>query len=505
MDSTNEGRKVVSELLEFIITLLNRYEEKDEGDATPQINDDEATEEEEYKMYSSRWIALAVYALGSLANAMIWISFAPIATVVSHTYSVNNTAVNMLSVIFMILYIPGTYLASYLFKRFGLRGTILAANTLNVAGSVLRFASIVGSKDSKANNGGYALLLIGQGMCGLVQPIFVNAAALIAATWFALEQRDLATVIASMANPIGTGVGQILPAMLVNEEGSGMSSLLLIQFAISGSILLLAYFLFLDKPPTPPSYTETLRERREKKKGRRNRYSHRISDQSEIIQDGGPFSWHQISSLLKNRNFIKLAFGFSIGLAYFNSLATVLGQQVNILGYTDNDAGIFGALILGFGLIGCAIVGPIMDATHRYKTILKTFSVMTFVTGFFVLPLLPLSFECMVECTYPVSEEVTNGIMLSMGNILSIGITFAWQSLIEKTSSYRGVYVSYNFLQVGIFVVCGFFILSFNGNYNRLNAEKAYREVSDRNRTDKSKNPTIIAKLSSNSEKIQKA
>mmetsp|Transcript_29087 Transcript_29087/g.49311 ORF Transcript_29087/g.49311 Transcript_29087/m.49311 type:complete len:504 (+) Transcript_29087:117-1628(+) len=503
MDSTNEA-------------LLNRYEEKDEGDATPQINDDEATEEEEYKMYSSRWIALAVYALGSLANAMIWISFAPIATVVSHTYSVNNTAVNMLSVIFMILYIPGTYLASYLFKRFGLRGTILAANTLNVAGSVLRFASIVGSKDSKANNGGYALLLIGQGMCGLVQPIFVNAAALIAATWFALEQRDLATVIASMANPIGTGVGQILPAMLVNEEGSGMSSLLLIQFAISGSILLLAYFLFLDKPPTPPSYTETLR------------YSHRISDQSEIIQDGGPFFWHQISSLLKNRNFIKLAFGFSIGLAYFNSLATVLGQQVNILGYTDNDAGIFGALILGFGLIGCAIVGPIMDATHRYKTILKTFSVMTFVTvlalcgslrpnnhvalliifsvlGFFVLPLLPLSFECMVECTYPVSEEVTNGIMLSMGNILSIGITFAWQSLIEKTSSYRGVYVSYNFLQVGIFVVCGFFILSFNGNYNRLNAEKAYREVSDRNRTDKSKNPTIIAKLSSNSEKIQKA
>jgi len=209
-------------------------------------------------------------------------------------------------------------------------------------------------------------------------------------------------------------------------------------------------------------------------------------------------------------------------------LATVLGQQVNILGYTDNDAGIFGALILGFGLIGCAIVGPIMDATHRYKTILKTFSIMTFVTvlalcgslrpdnhmalliifsilGFFVLPLLPLSFECMVECTYPVSEEVTNGIMLSMGNILSIGITFAWQSLIEKTRRYRGIYVSYNFLQAGIFVVCGFFILSFNGDYNRLNAEKAYREVSDRNRTDSSNNPTIIPKLSSNSEKIQEA
>eukprot|EP00465_Bigelowiella_longifila_P010289 CAMPEP_0185261468 /NCGR_PEP_ID=MMETSP1359-20130426/9850_1 /TAXON_ID=552665 /ORGANISM="Bigelowiella longifila, Strain CCMP242" /LENGTH=420 /DNA_ID=CAMNT_0027848099 /DNA_START=1 /DNA_END=1263 /DNA_ORIENTATION=+ len=420
----------------------------------------------------------------------------------------------MLSVVFMILYIPGTYLASYLFERFGLRGTILAANTLNVAGSVLRFASI--GTDSTANNGGYALLLIGQGMCGLVQPIFVNAAALIAATWFALEQRDLATVIASMANPIGTGVGQILPAMLVSEEGSGMSLLLLIQFIISGSILMLAYFFFSDKPPTPPSYTETLR------------YSHRVADQSEIIQDGGPFSWTQISSLLKNRNFIKLAFGFSIGLAYFNSLATVLGQQVNILGYTDNDAGIFGALILGFGLIGCAIVGPIMDATHRYKTILKTFSIMTFVTvlalcgslrpdnhmalliifsilGFFVLPLLPLSFECMVECTYPVSEEVTNGIMLSMGNILSIGITFAWQSLIEKTRRYRGIYVSYNFLQAGIFVVCGFFILSFNGDYNRLNAEKAYREVSDRNRTDSSNNPTIIPKLSSNSEKIQEA
>ncbi|CAF1180087.1 unnamed protein product, partial [Rotaria sp. Silwood1] len=49
---------------------------------------------------------------------------------------------------------------------------------------------------------GYAWLMLGQLLPGLSAPIFFNAAALFAARWFAPGQRDLATAIGSMANPL---------------------------------------------------------------------------------------------------------------------------------------------------------------------------------------------------------------------------------------------------------------------------------------------------------------
>ena len=47
------------------------------------------------------------------------------------------TYVNLLSVIFMLLYAPGSYLAMYLVTKYGLRTTILTGSALNAAGAVL--------------------------------------------------------------------------------------------------------------------------------------------------------------------------------------------------------------------------------------------------------------------------------------------------------------------------------------------------------------------------------
>jgi hypothetical protein len=37
----------------------------------------------------------------------------------------------------------------------------------------------------------------------------------------------------------------------------------------------------------------------------------------------------------------------------------------------QDDAGIFGALIIGGGLLGAMIAGPVLDATHAYRPMLK--------------------------------------------------------------------------------------------------------------------------------------
>mmetsp|Transcript_18982 Transcript_18982/g.36499 ORF Transcript_18982/g.36499 Transcript_18982/m.36499 type:complete len:118 (-) Transcript_18982:153-506(-) len=100
--------------------------------------------------------------------------------------------------------------------------------------------------------------------------------------------------------------------------------------------------------------------------------------------------------------------------------------------------------------------------------------------GFFFLPILPTAFECMVECTYPIPEEVTNGIMLSIGNIVSIGATFLWQALIDAQGhNYKGTFVPYNYIQIALIVGAGVFLMPFNGEYRRLDAEKTHMETQE--------------------------
>jgi branched-subunit amino acid transport protein len=38
---------------------------------------------------------------------------------------------------------------------------------------------------------------------------------------------------------------------------------------------------------------------------------------------------------------------------------------------SQDDAGLFGALIIGGGLLGAMIAGPVLDATHAYRPMLK--------------------------------------------------------------------------------------------------------------------------------------
>ncbi|GAB5361541.1 hypothetical protein AAMO2058_000721800 [Amorphochlora amoebiformis] len=464
----------------------------------------------EFKVYPARWVTLILFGMASLMNAVIWITFAPINSITGNFYDVNDTAVNMLSVVYMIVYIPGTYLSSFLFWRVGLRWTILAANILNVLGATLRLASVKNNMEQNIN--GYVLLLIGQTLCGLGQPIYVNGSARIAATWFTVEGRDIATVIASMFNPVGTGVGQILPALLVNSSGEGMLYLFLTELIAFGAILVLSFAFLQDMPPTPPSFTETTRQASRQVSNINLPPEHTESMLNEFKNDlnipalalprmltlggprsgGSPCTCSDLKMLFSHPPFVKLCIGFGLGLAYFNTLVTVLGRQTEILGYSDDDAGLFGALILGFGLLGCAVAGPVMDCTHRYKTVLKIAATLALASvlglvfalrpnntvalcivfsaqGFLLLPLLPTAFECMVECTYPMPEEVTNGTMLSIGNVLSIGTTFLWQYLINQNGDgYKGMFVPYNYLQVGMMFLALIFIYSFDGKYHRL-------------------------------------
>eukprot|EP01050_Picozoa_sp_SAG11_P043859 SAG11_NODE_21006_length_434_cov_0.764179_1_plen_128_part_01 len=84
-------------------------------------------------------------------------------------------------------------------------------------------------------------------------------------------------------------------------------------------------------------------------------------------------------ALLCDGEFRKLLLGFGLGLAVFNALLTLLAQLIQPLyaatgaqlNQATEDSGLYGGILISAGLIGAAIVGPVLDHTHAYRPILK--------------------------------------------------------------------------------------------------------------------------------------
>jgi predicted MFS family arabinose efflux permease len=150
----------------------------------------------QYRVYGIRWIQLIVYILATFANALSGMTFAPIESQTSKFFNITTTQVNALAIVFLFLYTFGTILSIWLYRKLSMRTGMIIGGMLNL-GVFIRLLSLLTPKY------GYAALLIGQMFPAIAAPFFLNSTALFAARWFAPQQRDIATAICSMANPLG--------------------------------------------------------------------------------------------------------------------------------------------------------------------------------------------------------------------------------------------------------------------------------------------------------------
>lgn len=87
-------------------------------------------------LYLRRWVTLMLFSLISFTNAMNWITFSPFASHARTFYGVESIAIDSLSTVYMMVYIPFVFLSSWLIDRAGLRvGVRLIIIPLN--GSVI--------------------------------------------------------------------------------------------------------------------------------------------------------------------------------------------------------------------------------------------------------------------------------------------------------------------------------------------------------------------------------
>ena len=143
----------------------------------------------------------------SASNAYQWIHLNIIFNVIHRYYNESlpgddyrqQLAIHWLSMIYMLVYIPFIFPATWLLDRKGLRVIAIVATTLNALGATTKCFAVDPSR--------FGLLMTGQTISALAQTCILGIPARLAAVWFGIDEVSTATAIGVFGNQVGEVIG----------------------------------------------------------------------------------------------------------------------------------------------------------------------------------------------------------------------------------------------------------------------------------------------------------
>ncbi|CAJ1988329.1 Sugar (and other) transporter/Major Facilitator Superfamily [Leishmania donovani] len=190
-----------------------------------------------------RWVVLALFCLYSASNAIQWITYSSIATATRTFFDLTTNQLNMLSSVYMIVFVVGAYFTCTTFERWGVRRGVLIGCELNAMGSILKVAPGLQKPC-------YLTLVVPQTLNSIAQLFVLSTPPLIAAQYFAPHQRTFATAIAATANSLGNAIALFAPPLIVRSStGTTKEFMLLFCLEMGFCVLItVGVFLFLRPP-----------------------------------------------------------------------------------------------------------------------------------------------------------------------------------------------------------------------------------------------------------------
>ena len=284
------------------------------------------------RVYPYRWVVLSAYAVISAVIAIQWLTFAPIAREARSFYQVSALGIDLLSMIFMLVYLVVCIPASYVIDTWGIRRGI-------GVGAVLTgfFAMIKGIFPYD-----YTFIVIAQVGLAVAQPFILNAATKVASQWFALTERALAVGIATLAQFVGIIIVMVATPLMMTRAPDGsydLSGMLMTYGLISLAGTLLLLCLLKEKPPTPPH-----------------------AEQEALL---GVFEG--MGHIARQRDMRFVLPMFFLGLGIFNAISTCIDQICQLKGLTMDQTGYVGGIMLLAGLVGAVILPLLSDKLRKRK------------------------------------------------------------------------------------------------------------------------------------------
>lgn len=351
---------------------------------------------EDYKLYSYRWVVLVVFMFINLTIQMLWISYAPITGLAAEFYGVTDLQIGLLSMTFMIAFIPFSIPASWVIDTYGFRLAVgIGAVLMGVFGFTRGLAGT-----------NYVFVLLSTIGVAVAQPFLLNAWTTVPAKWFPVESRATAVGLVTLANLVGTALGMVLTPILM--ENISISTVQLVYGGIAAFSAVLFLILARETPPTPPCAP-----------GQETR---------ALMLDG-------LKHALRIKPFLFFLIVSFIGLGIFNGLTTWIEAIIRPRGFTPTDAGTLGALMIAGGLVGAVVLPAFSDKSGKRQPFLMlaflgaipglvglTFAgtgfllfPSAFLLGFFLVSAMPIGMQYAAEITYPTPEGTSNGLIQLFG------------------------------------------------------------------------------------------
>lgn len=101
----------------------------------------------------------------------------------------------------------------YMLNKGGPRIVFITASSLILVGNWIRYAG------AKADNGVFGVVMFGQLLLGLAQPFALAAPTRYSDLWFSEKGRTSATALATLANPLGAAIGELVASAWVTNPG----------------------------------------------------------------------------------------------------------------------------------------------------------------------------------------------------------------------------------------------------------------------------------------------
>ena len=267
--------------------------------------------------------------------------------------------------------------------------------------------------------------MVGQIVAAFGQPFFLNSPTAYSDSWFSAKARVSMTALMSLANPLGAAIGQFVNSSAV-EQPEDMPKMVL-YFAIIASLCCVLVVFCPQNPLTPPSPSNV----------------HEKSTLSKALARAITY---------RDFWFLLIAFGTLVGL--FNSFSTLISQLLTPYGYSTNDAGIVGAVLILAGIASAACTSPLVDKYHPYQFMLRTIvpfltlcylglifavrednyiaiCVVIGIIGAASFSLLPVALELGVEILHPAPPSVSSTVYWSSSQILGAAFILGMDNMTD--------------------------------------------------------------------------
>jgi len=383
----------------------------------------EKNENENIKVEFSYYgiIIVIIFFLLNFINGMHWITFAACAAKFGKFYHLTYLEVDMLSLIFMFLYICTSFPCSWLIDNKSVRLGLSLSALFLIIGSILKIFI----------NTHIAFAYVGQILTALFQPAILNSPAKIAATWFNEKQRVLITSICCLSNTIGVMFGYIVHTFIMEENTvnpkiykNDFKSYLIVEAVITIISGLIFIFFMREKPKNPPSYS-----------------------QIKAFDDKKESFCEEIQKYLLNKNFICLFISLSCIVGYVNIFATIFNSYMALYKISDTHASYISGIANFFGIITAIIVAAIIDRYKNYYLVLvicNIISIILYIITTIVLetvkskylyiyigilftlvigsaiPIYTSGMDLVCEITYGIGESTADGVIMFGNQALGI-------------------------------------------------------------------------------------